>query len=185
MKIIVGLGNIGEKYAKSRHNAGFLALDHFEKHQGGQNIEIKWTIDEKHKAKIAKLKYNNLDIMLVKPLTMMNLSGLAVSSILRFYKEEMQNLIVIYDDIDLPLGDIRIRDKGSAGTHNGMKSIIQELGSENFTRIRIGIENRTAEQKGKFDLANYVLAGFTKSEEKLFKESLEKTLRELENLLTL
>lgn len=185
MKIVVGLGNPGERYRKSRHNVGFFALDHIADHlKESQNIDVEWKNDAKHNASIAKVKYGKNSILLVKPLTMMNLSGQAIRSIISFYKESPQDVIVIYDDIDLPLGEVRMRHSGSAGTHNGMKSIIAELQTEDFPRIRIGIENRPPELKAKIDLADYVLSSFAENEQEQVRSSLEKTLQELQNLLT-
>lgn len=175
MKIIVGLGNIGEKYLKTRHNCGFLVLDELVKQLEDEGLKIDWKEDSKLKAIIARLKYKDETLLLVKPTTLMNLSGEAVNKILNFYKESLENLTVIYDDIDLPLGKIRIREKGSAGTHNGMKSVIQELGTENFKRIRIGIESRGELTPKEQDLHSYVLKNFSKNEysliSKAFKEA--------------
>jgi PTH1 family peptidyl-tRNA hydrolase len=145
MYIIAGLGNPGKEYANTRHNSGYMALEY---------------LAEKLNVKLNKLKFNSVygetsvngeKVMLVKPVTYMNRSGLALGEIIRFYKVPTENLIVIYDDIDIPLGTLRIRPKGSAGTHNGMKSIISSLGSE-FPRIRIGIGRNQD-----MDLADYVL----------------------------
>lgn len=185
MKIIVGLGNPGEKYKKSRHNVGFFALDYFANNlKESRNIDVQWKNDDKHNASIAKAQYGKNDILLIKPLTMMNLSGQAIRSIISFYKESPEDIVVIYDDIDLPLGEVRMRHRGSAGTHNGMKSIIHEFQTENFPRIRIGIENRPPELKAKIDLADYVLSNFADNEQEKVRSSLEKTLLELQNLLT-
>jgi PTH1 family peptidyl-tRNA hydrolase len=169
MKIIVGLGNIGEKYAKNRHNTGFMAVDAL-----AEKLNVTdWKEEPKFKAFIAETTIKGEKILLVKPTTLMNLSGLAVSSIVNFYKEPLENLTVIYDDLDLPLGTIRIRDKGSAGTHNGMKSVIQELGTEEFKRIRIGIEGRGTTSPKQQDTSSYVLSPFTKEEEKIVKETIK------------
>lgn len=183
MKIIVGLGNIGIKYAKTRHNAGFLALDEFTQHLESENIPCEWKEDPKLKSIIAKIEYKNTPILLVKPTTLMNLSGEAVSKILSFFKIELKDLTVIYDDIDLPLGTIRLRKKGSAGTHNGMKSIIEHLGDQEFDRIRIGIESRGELTHKSIDLADFVLGEFTSEEYPLIKDSLEKASDELIKLI--
>lgn len=183
MKIVVGLGNVGEKYLKTRHNCGFLALDEFTKQLEAEGTEVSWKNESKLDAEIAKVNYKGEKILLVKPSTFMNLSGEAVSKILNFYKEEKTNLIVIYDDIDLPLGKIRVREKGSAGTHNGMKSIIQCLGSEDFNRIRIGIESRGELAPKQQDLADFVLGNFIKEEYPLISEALKQSIEELKKLL--
>lgn len=183
MKIIVGLGNFGEKYLKTRHNAGFLALDEFVKQLEENSISVKWKEETKLQSIIAKVNFNDKNVLLVKPLTFMNLSGEAVSKVLNFYKETLENLITIFDDIDLPLGKIRVREKGSAGTHNGMRSIIQSLGTENFKRIRIGIESRGEIAPKEQDLTSFVLNNFTKPEFKLISESLKEAVEELKKLL--
>ncbi|MBI5753565.1 aminoacyl-tRNA hydrolase [Candidatus Peregrinibacteria bacterium] len=183
MKIIVGLGNFGEKYLKTRHNCGFLVLDELVKQLEEENISVKWKEETKLQSSAVKINFNGKSILLVKPLTYMNLSGDAVSKVLNFYKENLENLIVIYDDIDLPLGKIRIRDDGSAGTHNGMKSIIQSLGTEKFKRIRIGIESRGKVAPKEQDLSNFVLSNFTKPEYGLISESLKEAVKELKKML--
>ena len=121
---------------------------------------------------------------MAKPTTLMNLSGEAVSKILSFYKESPENLIIICDDIDLPLGKVRVRQKGSAGTHNGLKSIIQDLGTENFTRVRIGIESRGLLAPEHQDLSSFVLADFGKKEVPALMEAIEEALVELKKLIT-
>lgn len=179
MKIIVGLGNVGSKYAKTRHNAGFLALDEFTR----QLEEIDWKEESKFKAIVAKTNFQGEQILLVKPTTLMNNSGEAVSKILNFYKESSDNLIVIYDDIDLPLGTIRVRDKGSAGTHNGMKSVIEHINTENFERIRIGIESRGEITHKSIELTDFVLGEFTEKEFPLIFDALKKASEELGKLI--
>lgn len=182
MKIIVGLGNIGEKYLKTRHNCGFLALDELVKQLEEEGLKINWKEDSKLKAIIAKTTYKGTSLLLVKPTTLMNLSGEAVSKILNFYKEDLENLIVIYDDIDLPLGKIRFREQGSAGTHNGMKSIIQDLGNENFKRIRIGIESRGTLTPTQQELHSFVLTDFNKEEYPLIAQALKDAASEVKKL---
>lgn len=179
MKIVVGLGNIGEKYIKNRHNAGFLVLDQFVKEIEAEGIKVTWKEESKLKAITARVPYNDEIFFLAKPTTLMNLSGESVSKILSFFKEPLGNLIVIYDDVDLPLGSIRVREKGSAGTHNGMRSIIEQLGSDNFKRIRIGIESRGSIVSEKQDLHSYVLGNFTEEEYPLILEGLKSAAMEL------
>lgn len=171
MKAIIGLGNPGEKYAKSRHNIGWMIVDEFADRVGApkfkENKKFKALITECANPKDASEK-----ILLVKPLTFMNLSGESVSLIKSFYKLGNKDIIAVYDDIDLPLGELRYRTSGGPGTHNGMKSIVEQIG-ENFPRIRFGIENRPEEFKGKIDLSDYVLNAFTKSEEVLVKTKIQ------------
>ena len=133
MYVIAGLGNPGKKYENTRHNMGFITIDQ---------------LAEKHNIKVDKLKFKALvgegriagqKVMLVKPQTYMNLSGESIREVMNFYKLEPENLIVIYDDIDIEAGTLRIRKFGSAGTHNGMKSVVYQLQSDRFPRIRLGI----------------------------------------------
>ncbi len=184
MKIIVGLGNIGNKYVKNRHNCGFILLDTFvnqlEKDEG---ISVKWKEDTKLNAVTAKIPYKDQVLFLAKPTTLMNKSGQAVSKILNFFKEPIDHLIVIFDDIDLPLGATRVRDKGSGGTHNGMKSIIQETSSNEFKRIRIGIESRGELTPEKQDISSFVLSDFTEKEIPGLKNSIEEGIENLKALL--
>lgn len=184
MKIIVGLGNIGNKYVKNRHNCGFIVLDRFVEKIENQGLKVNWKEDSKLKALTAKIPYENEILFLAKPTTLMNRSGLSVSKILNFFKEPLKNLIVIYDDIDLPLGTVRTREKGGAGTHNGMKSVINELGSENFKRIRIGIESRGEIAPEYQDITSFVLSDFTKKEIPLLKKAVDIALEEIKNNLT-
>ena len=154
MYIIVGLGNPGRKYEKTKHNAGFIALDMFAKRHG---VSLD---KEKFEALYCKTRIDGEDVLLVKPQTYMNLSGEAVSAFVNFFKIPPENLVVVYDDVELELGVIRIRAKGSAGTHNGMRNIVQLLHDTNFPRMRIGVGNDKT-----MELYEYVLAPF--SEEQL------------------
>jgi PTH1 family peptidyl-tRNA hydrolase len=160
MYIIACLGNPGEKYANNRHNVGFRIANAIIKEFG---FEKK---GKKHKASFYEGKINEKRIFLIKPQTYMNLSGEAVQAVMSYYKIAADNLLVIYDDIDLEFEIIRIRKNGSAGTHNGMKSIIQTINSDKFPRIRIGIGPKP---EGK-DLADYVLSNFSQNEEQKLPE---------------
>lgn len=133
MKIIVGLGNPGNEYAKTRHNVGFMLIDSLAEHL---NITL-WK--DKFNAQIAEGRIGAEKILLVKPQTYMNNSGEAVGPLMRWYKLEPEDIIVAHDDMDIPAGTIRIRKKGSSGGHNGIKSLISHIGSENFARVRLGI----------------------------------------------
>lgn len=133
MKIIVGLGNPGNEYAKTRHNVGFMLIDAL-----ADNLNITLWKD-KFNAQIAEGRIGTEKILLVKPQTYMNNSGEAVGPLMRWYKLEPEDIIVAHDDMDIPAGTVRIRKKGSSGGHNGIKSLIAHLGSENFARIRLGI----------------------------------------------
>ena len=154
--IIVGLGNPGEKYLNTRHNAGFLFLDYLQKKHGLPKFEKEVKI----KGKISKSN----DMWLIKPLTYMNLSGECVVKLLNYYKKDLKDLVVVFDDVDLPIGKSRFREKGSAGTHNGMRSIIKELGTTEFKRIKIGIESRGTYAPEQQDLHSFVLENFKPEE---------------------
>ena len=154
MKIIVGLGNPGAKYAGTRHNVGFSVIDEYaERH----NIRMD---TNKHKAIIGKGIVDGEKVILAMPQTFMNLSGESVRAIMDFYKCKPDDLIIVYDDIDLDVGKLRIRQKGSAGGHNGMKNIISHLGTQEFVRVRVGI----GKKPDRMDLADYVLSRFGKDE---------------------
>lgn len=173
MYIIVGLGNPGSKYEKTRHNVGFEVIDLLAKEYSIDVSKIK------HKAMIGEGRVGTEKVILVKPITYMNLSGESVSEICNYYNIDLENLVVVYDDIDLDVGKIRIRKKGSGGTHNGMRSIIKCLGSNEFPRIRVGISKPTNGQ----DLADFVLARFSKSDEKCAIESYEKSVAAIDCII--
>ena len=163
MYIIVGLGNPGKKYEHTRHNMGFLALDLLADKYGIKVDRLKF------KALTGEGRIEGKKVLLVKPQTYMNLSGESVRDVMNFYKEPIENLIVIYDDIDIPEGTLRIRSKGSAGTHNGMRNIIYLLGEDGFPRIRVGIGGER-----KSDLVNYVIGRVTEKEADALWEALNK-----------
>lgn len=154
MKIIIGLGNPTAKYSGTRHNIGFAVIDEISKQH---NIDVS---TKKHKALIGKGVISGEKVILVKPLTYMNLSGESVREIVDYYKCTNEDIIVIYDDVSLAVGKLRLRPKGSAGGHNGIKSIIAHLGTDVFKRIRVGV----GEKPNKMDLADYVLGRFVKEE---------------------
>lgn len=162
MYYIVGLGNPGLQYENTRHNAGFLTIDY---------LADKYGIDVK------KLKFKSLygqgmisghKVMLIKPQTYMNNSGEAVRDIKNFYKFDSDKLIIVYDDIDIDFGSIRIRKKGSAGTHNGMKSIIYQIQDDSFPRIKISV----GKKPDYMDLANFVLSGFSEKEASVMRDEI-------------
>lgn len=162
MKLIIGLGNPGKDYQDTRHNVGFMTID---------KISDKWTIpvqQNKFRAIVGEGRIGTERVLLVKPQTYMNLSGESVGEILRFYKLTPDDLIVIYDDLDLPLGQIRLREKGSAGGHNGIKSLIAHLGTEQFKRIKIGISR--PDQKSR--VRDFVLSTFSKDEKPIIEEAI-------------
>ena len=162
MYIIVGLGNPGKDYQNTRHNIGFDVIDTLADIAG---ISV---IEKKHKAIIGKGVIDGQKVILVKPQTYMNLSGESVREVIDYYKvDEEEELIVISDDISLDVGMLRVRKKGSAGGHNGLKNIIQHLGHDTFMRIKMGVGEKP---KG-YDLADYVLGHFTQDERKTMDEA--------------
>lgn len=155
--LIVGLGNPGKDYAFTRHNAGFLALDYL---SDTLNVKINRS---KFKALVTEANIGNTRVLLMQPQTYMNNSGEAVIEAVNFYKIKPENVIVIFDDISLPVGKMRIRKNGSAGGHNGIKSIIAHLGSQNFPRIKIGVGEKPHKD---MDLADWVLSRFSNDDQK-------------------
>ncbi|HER6319345.1 TPA: aminoacyl-tRNA hydrolase [Streptococcus pyogenes] len=134
VKMIVGLGNPGSKYEKTKHNIGFMAIDNIVK-----NLDVTFTDDKNFKAQIGSTFINHEKVYFVKPTTFMNNSGIAVKALLAYYNIDITDLIVIYDDLDMEVSKLRLRSKGSAGGHNGIKSIIAHIGTQEFNRIKVGI----------------------------------------------
>lgn len=161
--IVVGLGNPGKDYAFTRHNAGFLALDYM-----SDILKVKIN-RSKYKALVAEAVIEGKRVLLMQPQTYMNNSGEAVSEAARFYKIKPENIIVVFDDISLPVGKMRIRKSGSAGGHNGIKSIIEHLGSQDFPRVKIGVGEKPHKE---MDLADWVLSRFPAEEQKVLFEKL-------------
>jgi len=155
MKIIVGLGNPGRKYTGTRHNVGFEVV-----HKLCHDYGIALKANRRFRAEVGEGRIGNTPILLVAPTTYMNLSGDAVAAILRFYKLPPSDIIVVYDDVNLPVGAIRVRERGSAGGQNGMADIIQKLGTDEFPRVRIGIGSKPPT----WTLADYVLSKFLRQE---------------------
>lgn len=172
MYIVIGLGNPGRNYVNTRHNVGFDAID---------------LLAHRHDVNLNKIKFHsvygdfrigNEKVMLVKPQTYMNRSGISVFEIMKFYKIDIENLIVLYDDIDLSFGALRIRSKGSSGTHNGMKSVIYQIQDDKFPRIRIGIGRNP-----KMDLADYVLQKFSDSERLTINDTITSAADAVEDII--
>jgi len=159
---MVGLGNPGLKYEFTRHNIGFRTIDSL-----AQDIGIEFKKVKSYYSLISRGKINNHKIMLVKPQNFMNLSGRAVSKIISYYKISFSDLLIVYDDLNLELGQIRIRKRGSAGGHKGMESIIQYLGNEDIPRLRVGIGGSLFNFN--LDCVSYVLSGFEVEERKKVK----------------
>ena len=174
MFVIIGLGNPEEKYAGTRHNAGFDVIN---------KLADKYRIDvttRKSRAYVGSGVIAGRKVLLVKPQTFMNLSGESVRSVMDFYKLDPETeMLVIYDDINLEPGSIRVRKKGSAGGHNGMKNIILHLGTSTFPRLRVGVGEKPKE----FDLADFVLSHFSKSEKEAMQDGYEKAVSAVEMIL--
>lgn len=165
MKLIVGLGNPGKQYEKTRHNAGFIVID---KVAEKLNIELDMA---KFKGLCGTGLVGGEKVILLKPLTYMNLSGESIRAIMDFYQIDVEDLVVIYDDLDLPVGRIRLRQRGSAGGHNGIKSTIAHLGTQEFNRVRVGISRPT----NGMTVTDYVLGRFSAEEQELIQEAAERS----------
>ena len=172
-KFIVGLGNPGKEYINNRHNIGFLLLENFSK-----KYDSKFTLKNKLKSWYSELKVNNSTYRLFMPNTFMNNSGNAVRAIVDWYKIDLDRLFIIVDDIDLPLGKIRFRKKGSSGGHNGLKDIIKKLQTENFNRIKIGIGSPPVNERNKtLNTISHVLGNISSKEsltlDRVYKKLIE------------
>ena len=156
MKLVVGLGNVGKEYQNTRHNVGFMVLDSF---------VHDFTLEKKFQAYIKKDCIDGVDVLFVKPTTFMNLSGIAVRKLVDYYKISIEDILVIQDDMDLPFGKYRCKIDSSSGGHNGIKSIISSLGTQNFARLKIGIAHDRS-----MDTKDYVLGTFSKQELNILKD---------------
>ena len=172
--VVVGLGNPGNKYENTRHNVGFLAIDHIAAEKNISSKKIK------HNSEIFEATIAEKHVLLVKPLTYMNLSGDAVEEIVSYYKIPIENVIVISDDISLATGKLRIRRKGSDGGHNGLKDIIFKTGSDEFPRIKIGIGSKP----NNWDLSNWVLSKFSESDREKIDLAIKNVCQALDLLIT-
>lgn len=153
MRMIVGLGNPGREYERTRHNIGFLVVDELLRRNGNESYRVKY------KSLMAEVHYQSEKLVLLKPQTFMNLSGQAVREAMNWYRMPLEHLIVIQDDIDLPFGRLRLRTKGSAGGHNGVASVIQQVGSSEVPRLKIGVG------RGRMPAERYVLGRFSPEQE--------------------
>jgi len=174
--MFVGLGNPGSKYERTRHNVGFMVIDELARRFG-----IDVTRSEKE-ALTGKGMIGGHSVMLIKPQTFMNLSGRSVSRLFNYYLEDLEDLVVIYDEIDLDLGRLRIRRNGSPGTHNGMKSIVRDLASNEFPRLRFGVKGDTYAKTR--DLAGYVLERFSAEELPYVSDAIDRAAEALTVLAT-
>lgn len=177
MKLICGLGNPEKQYNGTRHNVGFAFLEAFAKKHDFPAFE------KRGNALVSEKGLGKDKIILMLPLTFMNLSGEAVVPLISYYKIELKDFYTVYDDVDLPIGTIRFREKGSAGTHNGMKSVIEHLASLDFPRLRIGIESRGTIAPTAMSLHDFVLAPFLPDEYPLLEKAFEEGMATLEKSL--
>lgn len=161
--LLVGLGNVGERYTYTRHNAGFILVDEIANKYG-----LRWK-KSRHEADVTDVIIGGKKVILAKPTTLMNNSGRSVSALKNYYKLDYSQIFIAYDDVDIKLGKIRMRTGGSSGRHNGIKSIIQHLKTEEFARLRIGIGPKPE----RFDMVNFVLGGFTPSEQELLEDAID------------
>ena len=168
MFLIAGLGNPGKKYEKTRHNLGFMVIDELARRN---SVSVD---KSKFKSLTGEFKLGGEKVILMKPQTYMNLSGEAIREAVNFYKIDLKNLLVIYDDLDIPMGALRIRTSGSSGTHNGMKSVVSQLGSRDFPRVRIGIGSN------KDDLIDFVIGKPSKSEEAVLSDTVSEAAHAVE-----
>ncbi|OAH56775.1 MULTISPECIES: aminoacyl-tRNA hydrolase [Bacillaceae] len=165
MKLIVGLGNPGAKYAGTRHNIGFDIIDELADQFG---VELS---EAKHRGVYTIVRKGTKKVILLKPLTYMNLSGECIGEVMRYYDIDKEDVIVVYDDLDLPQGKIRLRQKGSAGGHNGIKSTIAHLGTDQFKRVRVGI----GRPDGPIKTVDYVLGKFSEEERNVMDSAVKKS----------
>lgn len=178
MKLVVGLGNPGKKYEKTRHNVGWRVLD---------ALDLNFLLEKKFNSELAEVKRGSEKVLYCKPQTFMNNSGHAVRMIADYYTVDRANIIVVYDDKDLPFGTVRLRSEGSAGGHNGVQSIIEHLGEQegvDFARVRIGVAPEDEGQRTRMDdTSKYVLSTFTADEEKNLPLIIEIATHAIEKLL--
>ncbi len=182
MKVIVGLGNPGEKYAKTRHNLGFHVLDQLlEKLE--PHDKTFWDDNHQLKAHIKKIKIKEEEILLVKPATFMNNSGFAVTKVLNYFKVKPENLYLIHDELDLPFGKIRVRFGGGAGGHHGVESILEQLKTDKFLRIRLGIGQDNEHESKREHTDRYVLGNISSKEKGKVKTMTHEAIKKLELIL--
>lgn len=174
MKLVVALGNVGDKYSFTRHNMGFMVADYWAVNEG-----FSFREESKLKCLFTKIKFNNEDIIIIKPTTYMNLSGEAVSLVMNYYKIDVSDILVIYDDLSIELGRLRFRASGSDGGHNGIKSVIQHAGTNKFARLKIGIGPQPPIPSEAF-----VLQNFSKEQEPVLKDTLKSALDAVKCYLT-
>lgn len=172
--LIAGLGNPGRQFKSNRHNMGFMLLDRL-----AERLEVSFSRMEM-KALVTRTRYLDYRLVLAKPQTFMNKSGAAVGSLMRYYKIPLHNLLVVFDDVDLDAGTLRIRPKGGAGGQKGLSSVIQNLGTQDFSRLRLGI----GRPPGRMEAADYVLQNFTQAEREMLDEVLDSAVEAVLTFVT-
>jgi PTH1 family peptidyl-tRNA hydrolase len=170
LHLVVGLGNPGAEYAKTRHNAGFMLVECLV-----QELKADWANERKFAARIAKANYCGKKVVLCEPQTFMNLSGEAVGALVKYYQFQLGNILVIVDDADLPLGEIRLRPSGGSGGHHGLDSVMQHLGSREYARLRIGIGRKNDAR----EIAGYVLGNFNAVEQTIFEQVVDRAVGQI------
>jgi PTH1 family peptidyl-tRNA hydrolase len=171
MHLIVGLGNPGAEYAKTRHNAGFLLVEKL-----AESWKAAWTKERKFAARVAKAGRQDKNVLLAEPQTFMNLSGESVGGLVKFYQLPLEKILIVVDDADLPLGEIRLRPGGGSGGHHGLDSVTQHLGSREYARLRIGIGRRNEAR----EITGHVLGKFSAGEGALLEKVLERAAGQME-----
>lgn len=166
LHLIVGLGNPGADYARTRHNAGFLVVEEL-----AARVSASWNLEKKFQARVAKVDRDGRRMLFAEPQTYMNSSGESVGALLSFYRVPIPQLLVVTDDADLPLGEIRLRGRGSSGGHHGLESIEQHVGTREFARLKVGIGRTTS---GRREITNYVLGKFSAEEKPLLEKVLQR-----------
>lgn len=171
MHLIVGLGNPGAEYAKTRHNAGFLLVEKL-----ASQWKADWRSERKFVAKVAKAAHGGKKILLCEPQTFMNLSGEAVAAVVKYYQVPLANVLVVVDDADLPLGEIRLRPGGGSGGHHGLESVAQHLGSKEYARLRLGIGRKNEARQ----ITGHVLGKFSADENAVLEKVLERAAGQID-----
>lgn len=173
--LIIGLGNPGSRYNQTRHNIGFAVVDAL-----ARRWQVSLSMHKRFQAELGEQRWSNQRVKLLKPLTYMNESGQAIRAVVDWYDLPLRSALVIYDDLDLPVGRIRLRLSGSAGGHNGMRSAIAHLGTQDFPRLRIGVGTSQAAQRSQQDTVSYVLGRFSPQEAQLLPEVMQLVLAAVE-----
>jgi PTH1 family peptidyl-tRNA hydrolase len=170
--LIAGLGNPGREYERTRHNAGFLVAERLAADQ-----RAAWSTEDRFQARVCRIRLSGCTVLLCEPLTYMNASGEAVGRVLKYYRVPVDRLLVVVDDADLPLGEIRLRGSGSSGGHHGLESVESHIGTRDYARLRVGIGRRS---DGRRDIAGYVLGRFGSDEEPVLERVLVRCARQIE-----